>query len=433
MAAHPDFPMEMAEPEVEAVVRQVTDEEVAHYCEFGWVMLRELVAPAFAAEMLATAARQPDAAGHPALAGVEPFRSFMFSHRMSSNAAKLANRRRLKGVDVPMRWRQDSLRAGGVTKAKRQPPSTDPHGYGANYHQDSCEHGSDRVGELQFWLALDEVTPAMGPMRFINRSHREGPLGSVGDKSPGVLPGYRGSGNILEQYPLAPEVLGISSPEETHYRRGDVTVHHGYCAHGSINNTTGRDRLSYLFAYSPADTRYWLNEDTGVAAVNGLPRLHARDELANPVICRPVPLLVGEEPAPSPAAVAAATIAPEPPRNGTLTEPEVAAQVREVTDTELAHYREYGWVMLRGLVAPALATEMLGVFNEAGARDGQQWPKGRHPARDGQEPFRSFMYSERCAQNAIKLLNRKRLKGVDVPIRYRDEVAPGPATRLSFC
>ena len=27
-------------------------------------------------------------------------------------------------------------------------------------------------------MALAEVTPEMGPMRFINRSHREGPLGS---------------------------------------------------------------------------------------------------------------------------------------------------------------------------------------------------------------------------------------------------------------
>ena len=49
----------------------------------------------------------------------------------------------------------------------------------------------------------------------------------------------------------------MSAPEETHYQLGDCTVHHGYCAHGSINNTTDRDRCSYLFSYSPADTRYW--------------------------------------------------------------------------------------------------------------------------------------------------------------------------------
>ena len=73
--------------------------------------------------------------------------------------------------------------------------------------QDSSEHGSDRVGELQFWMALVEVTPDMGPMRFINRTHMEGPLGSVfnqdGDDLAGGVAGYRASGNILEQVSAA--------------------------------------------------------------------------------------------------------------------------------------------------------------------------------------------------------------------------------------
>eukprot|EP01045_Picozoa_sp_COSAG04_P036465 COSAG04_NODE_8885_length_921_cov_0.732360_1_plen_164_part_00 len=136
---HADFPMAMTEDEVEAVVREVTDEEVEHYHEYGWVMLRELVDPAFAAEMLralyeAGAKEDPPAlfpAGHPAKGGLEPFRSFMFSQRMSSNAARLVNRRRLKGVDVPLRWRQDIP----VLKPKGQAPSTEPHGLGGGYHQ----------------------------------------------------------------------------------------------------------------------------------------------------------------------------------------------------------------------------------------------------------------------------------------------------------
>jgi hypothetical protein len=40
---HPAFPMEMTEPEVESAVREVTDAEVAHLHEHGWVMLRSLV------------------------------------------------------------------------------------------------------------------------------------------------------------------------------------------------------------------------------------------------------------------------------------------------------------------------------------------------------------------------------------------------------
>ena len=35
--------------EIETVVREVTDEEVAFYHEYGWVMMPRLVAPEFAA------------------------------------------------------------------------------------------------------------------------------------------------------------------------------------------------------------------------------------------------------------------------------------------------------------------------------------------------------------------------------------------------
>ena len=130
-------------------------------------------------------------------------------------------------------------------------------------------------------------------MRFINKSHREGPLGSVfnqdSDDLAGGVRGYRASGNLLDQYPLLPEVLGVSEPGETHYMPGDVTVHHGYCAHGSVNNTTERDRLSYLFSYSPADTRYW-GGNNGSRGNPGSSRLRAEDEEFFPVIFRPEPL-----------------------------------------------------------------------------------------------------------------------------------------------
>ena len=42
----------MTEREIEAVLREVTDEEVAFYQEYGWVMMKQLVAPEFAEELL---------------------------------------------------------------------------------------------------------------------------------------------------------------------------------------------------------------------------------------------------------------------------------------------------------------------------------------------------------------------------------------------
>ena len=82
-------------------------------------------------------------------------------------------------------------------------------------------------------------------MRFFNRSHREGPLGAVLNDA---TQSTEGEGNLLEQYPNLPEVLGLSDP--LHYQPGDVTVHHGYCIHGSPDNTTDKPRWSYLFSVS---------------------------------------------------------------------------------------------------------------------------------------------------------------------------------------
>jgi len=234
----------MTEREIEAVLREVTDEEVAFYQEYGWVMMKQLVAPEFTSEFLRLGQewnlkqqdrepRRHSTAGL-AIEGIEPFRSFMLSERMAQNATRLVDRKRLKGVDVPLRYRTDIV----ILKS--------PGAASGTYHQDSSEHGSDRVGELQFWLALAEVTPEMGAMRFVSRSHREGPLGAVFNDD---------QGDLLEQYPNLTSLLELSRP--FHYQPGDCTVHHGFTIHGGPANSTDKPRWSYLFSYTPADTRYW--------------------------------------------------------------------------------------------------------------------------------------------------------------------------------
>ena len=235
----------MTAREIESVLREVTEEEVAFYQEYGWVMLKQLVNRDFAPKLLRVGqdlrkshgkelALGKPAAGLAQQKNAEPFRSFMFSKRMSRNAIRLVNRKRLKGVDVPLRYRVDLLQL--------KPPGAP----GSTYHQDSSEHGSDRVGELQFWLALAEVTEKMGAMRFVNRSHREGPLGSVFQDD---------QGDLLEQFPNLESFLKLSTP--FHYQPRDCTVHHGYTVHGGPSNSTDKTRWSYLFSYTPSDTRYW--------------------------------------------------------------------------------------------------------------------------------------------------------------------------------
>jgi ectoine hydroxylase-related dioxygenase (phytanoyl-CoA dioxygenase family) len=189
---------------------------------------------------------------------VEPFRWLVFGEGMGRNAHRLLNRKRLTDSEVPLRYRADHFII--------RPPQGGP---GTPYHQDSAEHGTDRVGELQFWLALDEVTPEMGAMRFLSGAHREGPLGAGAIAS--------GAGDLLAQYPKLAELYEFSPP--FHYQPGDATVHHGYMIHGAPPNVSDKPRCSYILSYTPADTRWW----NGAVGNWGSDRKTLGDE-ANPVV-----------------------------------------------------------------------------------------------------------------------------------------------------
>jgi hypothetical protein len=220
---------------VDAHIRAITDEEVAFYEEHGWVKLERLVSPELADELRRVVVDLPPQERlWLAKKGVEPFRALMFSATMGQNAQRLANRRRFTDTEIALRYRTDLI----AHKA--------PGGAPTPYHQDSAEHGSDRVGEMQFWLALVEITPEMGALRFLAGSHREGPLGSCFNKD---------AGDLLAQYPKLRALYPLSAP--LHYQPGDATVQHGYMLHGAPTNATQRDRVAYLFSSVPADTRWW--------------------------------------------------------------------------------------------------------------------------------------------------------------------------------
>ena len=105
-----------------------------------------------------------------------------------------------------------------------------------------------------------------------------------------------------------------------------------------------------------------------------------------------------------------------------MTEREIEAVLREVTDEEVAFYDEHGWVMIKLLVAPEFATQLQRVAQEWKERQkkaGVDRPDVHLALAEDAEPYRSFMFSERMSHNAMRLVNKKRLKGVDVALRYR--------------
>jgi hypothetical protein len=234
------------EPEVLSEIREVTDEEVGFFAENGWVMLREFYSRDLAAELLRVA-REVVEPGEKdprfkqkwdvARLGIEPFPSIAWGSGMGQAAHRLVNRKRLTDREVPTRALGDVVwgREGGCK--------------GIAYHQDSSLGSADRIGFVNMWVALDEVTPEMGAMRFVTGSHREGPLG-IPESS--AEADERGA--LLAAYPKLLDLYEWSPP--FHYQPGDATVHQGWTIHGSPTNETDRERWSYISSYAPADTRY---------------------------------------------------------------------------------------------------------------------------------------------------------------------------------
>lgn len=112
-----------------------------------------------------------------------------------------------------------------------------------HYHQDATHLPLDR-NSLTVWIALADITPDQGLVRFYSGSHRRGLLGRSGVDT---------LGDLREEYP---ELAGLEiSPLRT-MRAGDCTVHHGLTVHGSGINTTPDPRWSYLVTYFPADALY---------------------------------------------------------------------------------------------------------------------------------------------------------------------------------
>src|SRR5437870_10043391 len=97
---------------------------------------------------------------------------------------------------------------------------------------------------------------------------------------------------------------------------------------------------------------------------------------------------------------------------------DVDAKIREITDEEIAFYEKNGWVKLDRLVDPELADELRRVVADIPNQD-RRWL-----AKNGVEPFRSMMFSEKMGQNAQRLANRRRFTDRDIAMRYRtDQIA----------
>lgn len=237
----------------EAAIREVTDEEVASYHRNGWVKLEGLLDPGLVAEILARGkqrmgeradAAMPDNRKTIMSAQLQAiwrnwqnpadedefFRSVSRSRPLARVASRLLN-------DRDVRWWSDTVMC-------KMPASEG--GSRTPWHQDFPYHAMDRHGVFNFWIALVDIPPEMGTMRFLNGSHRIGPMGRVIHRTDGV--------DLLDLYPWIADEYEVSEP--MHLKPGDATAHNLLTIHAAPENQTSEPRWSYLTSMFPADVLY---------------------------------------------------------------------------------------------------------------------------------------------------------------------------------
>jgi ectoine hydroxylase-related dioxygenase (phytanoyl-CoA dioxygenase family) len=122
----------------------------------------------------------------------------------------------------------------------KQPTSED--GIATGVHQDQVFYPLDRKGVASVWIALVDLPSNSGTMRFVDRSHKNGPVGRY------VLPGR----DWLAAHPEDAKNM-TPAPALT---AGSATIHDGYTLHGSDPNTWDKPRIAYTLAYFRSDALF---------------------------------------------------------------------------------------------------------------------------------------------------------------------------------
>lgn len=253
----------MGEPTaVTSPCRSVTDEEVDHLHEFGWVQLKGFVDPDVVRGMLAIARDKmgDDADSNPLQAeaptdtdGEEQGALAYFNVGQSAgltnpvmrplidevgkSASLLQRRRAPDGTVVGTRYYADFFAP--------KLPSTKAARHGGNgptaFHQDFITFSVDRSGGMTFWFPLEAYGPEAGTMSFVNGSHRAGVMGDYTTY---------GAGDALDAFP---ELRDLEMSQQLTYELGDISVHTHLTIHGAGVNAMDRPRWAYLLVTQPAD------------------------------------------------------------------------------------------------------------------------------------------------------------------------------------
>ena len=152
----------------------------------------------------------------------------------------------------------------------------------AAWHQDSTYYGLEPKKEITVWIALAEANEAAGCMEclsFKGRPHQLRHKSRVVENSVN-----RGAQVIVEP-------LDEGTPVAMPLKAGQISLHHGLCAHRSGPNTSGHRRIGLGLNYIPTHVRPVGKVKPAAMLVRGVDRFNnfervepARDELTTEAV-----------------------------------------------------------------------------------------------------------------------------------------------------
>lgn len=236
-------------------VRAITEAEVTHFRDHGWVRLDQLISADVAAQLLerAKTVMGSDASEHVPRPGIDSptnpwqdrhniieedlcFAAVGLSEEMGANAQRLMRR----SIAVHLYNNALAVKIGSKQGSSAAASQATP------FHQDGAGYPMDRCGVVSFWIALDHLTPEMGTPRYVDRSHQLGPLGNMNRG------GYV-EGDLFDVYP---ELCEMTATEPMEFQPGDAAAHAMYTLHDAPANEGDRPRWAFLVRYVPSDTVY---------------------------------------------------------------------------------------------------------------------------------------------------------------------------------
>ena len=115
------------------------------------------------------------------------------------------------------------------------------------WHQDGQYWPIRPLATCSVWIAVDDVLPANGCMRFIPGSHKERRL---------YEHEFTGAdGLVLNQQVVATQ-FDQEKAIDNILTAGELSIHDVYLIHGSNANTSGKRRAGYVMRYMPATSLY---------------------------------------------------------------------------------------------------------------------------------------------------------------------------------